>query len=108
MLTAYEQRLIVLYIANAAASPHHRDPEAVDPTEWAADRESRPVFANKRKSLRKPLREGGRHEATCGPRWSTVRQALRGEHSAARKARPNRSAQRVRRPAARGKAVAGR
>ena len=53
MMNAYERRLIALYLANAAAFLHHRDPEASELAEWVADRDNRAAFGNRRKRLRR-------------------------------------------------------
>ena len=97
MLNAYEQRLIAFYLANAASALHHRDREASDLAEWIADRENRTAFGSRKR--RAPLRagKGGRGEGLSGGRWRALGEALREEYSVARKARPDRTAQRLRR-----------
>ena len=50
MLNAYEQRLMVFYLANAAAAHHHRDREASDLADWVADRENRVAFGKRTRS----------------------------------------------------------
>ena len=97
MLNAYEQRLVALYLANAAAALHHRDREASDLAEWIADRENRVAFGRRKRRL--PLRAGkvGRDEGMSGGKWRALQAALCEEYSVARKARPDRTAQRLRR-----------
>ena len=97
MLNAYEQRLMAFYLANAAAALHHRDREASDLAEWIADRENRMALGSRKR--RSPLRAGkvGRDEGMSGGKWRALQAALREEYSVARKARPDRTAQRLRR-----------
>ena len=97
MLNAYEQRLLAFYLANAAAALHHRDREASDLAEWIADRENRMAFGGRKR--RSPLRAGkvGRDEGMSGGNWRSLQAALREEYSAVRKARPDRTGQRLRR-----------
>ena len=97
MLNAYEQRLMAFYLANAASALHHRDREAADLADWIADRENRTAFGGrKRPSLMGPGKRG-RDEGMSGGRWRALGEALREEYSAARKARPDRTGQRLRR-----------
>ena len=97
MLNAYEQRLMAFYFANAAAALHHRDREASDLAEWVADGENRVAFGRRKRPS--PIRAGkrGRDEGLSGGNWRSLQEALRDEYSAARKARPDRTAQRLRR-----------
>ena len=103
MLNAYELRLLAFYLANAAAALHHRDREASDLADWIADRENRVAFG-RRKQPPSAMRAvagkrggGGRDEGMSGGRWRALGEALREEYSAARKARPDRTGQRLRR-----------
>ena len=82
MLNAYEQRLMAFYLANAAS----------DLAEWIADRENRTAFGSRKR--RSPLRAGkvGRDEGMSGGKWRSLQAALCEEYSAARKARPDRTA----------------
>ena len=97
MLNAYEQRLMAFYLANAASALHHRDREASDLAEWIANRENRMAFGGRKR--RSPLRAGkvGRDEGMSGGKWRALHAALCEEYSVARKARPDRTAQRLRR-----------
>ena len=97
MLNAYEQRLMAFYLANAASALHHRDREASDLAEWIADRENRTAFGSRKR--RSPLRAGkvGRDERMSGGKWRALQAALCEEYPVARKARPDRTAQRLRR-----------
>ena len=99
MLNAYEQRLVAFYLANAAAALHHRDREASDLADWIADRENRVAFGRRKRPS--PIRAGagtrGRDEGLSGGNWRSLKEALREEYSAARKARPDRTGQRLRR-----------
>ena len=97
MLNASARRLMAFYLANAAAALHHRDREASDLAEWIADRENRVAFGRRKRPS--PIRAGkrGRDEGMSGGNWRSLKEALREEYSAARKARPDRTAQRLRR-----------
>ena len=97
MLNAYEQRLIAFYLTNTASSLHHRDREASDLAEWVADRENRAAFGGKRKRFGARAGEGGHDEGMSARKWRSLQEALREEYSAARKARHDRTAQRLRR-----------
>ena len=96
MLNAYEQRLIAFYLANAAAALHHRDREASDLAEWVADRENRVAFGRRKRPSTIRAGKRGRDEGLSGGDWRSLKEALRDEYSAARKARPDRTAQRLR------------
>ena len=52
MLTGYEQRLIVHYLANLASCLHHRDREAKELVEWVASNGRRTVLGSRRKAPR--------------------------------------------------------
>ena len=97
MLNAYEQRLMAFYLANAASSLHHRDREASELADWMADRENRVVFGRRK---RPSIIRSGRHrraEDLSGSKWRSLSEALHNEYSATRKARPDRTGQRLRR-----------
>ena len=97
MLNPYEQRLMAFYFANVASALHHRDREASDFAEWIADRENRMAFGRRK---RPPIVRSGRRErdeGLSGGKWRSLGEALRDEYSAARKARPDRTSQRLRR-----------
>ena len=99
MLNAYEQRLVAFYLANAAAALHHRDREASDLVDWITDRENRVAFggSKKRRALARGGTGGGHDEGMSGAKWRSLQATLREVYSAARKARPDRNAQRLRR-----------
>ena len=97
MLNAYEQRLIAFYLANAAAALHHRDREASDLAEWVADRENRVAFGRRKRPSTSRAGKRGRDEGMSGGKWRSLQESLREEYSVARKARPDRTAQRLRR-----------
>ena len=104
MLNAYEQRLVAFYLANAASALHHRNREASDLADWIADRENRVAFG-RRKRPPSAMRAGAgkrggggsRDEGMSGGRWRALGEALRDEYAATRKARPDRTGQRLRR-----------
>ena len=99
MLNACERRLMAFYFANAAAALHHRDREASDLAEWIADRENRVAFGRRKRPspIRAVAGKRGRDEGLSGGNWRALQDALRDEYSAARMARPDRTAQRLRR-----------
>ena len=128
MLTTYERRLILQYLANAASRLHHRDPEAREMVEWITENDRRTASGNRRRTLGAP---GGKRKwsralpasarlgrkrldlddfldteeirelADCmdgptGKQWSRLVEALRDMASAARSARSDGTAQRLR------------
>ncbi len=126
MLTGYEQRLIVHYLANLASCLHHRDREAKELVEWVASNGRRTVFGSRRKA---PRAFGGKRrrsrtlppnlgrkrldlddllapedfkaleDCTDGPtgkQWSRLEEALRRKCSTAKSVRSDRTAQRLR------------
>ena len=102
MLNAYERRLIAFYLANAASCLHHRDREASELAEWMADRENRTAFGSTggRSRKRRPDRdpeEGKSAEGKSARKWRRLQEALQNECSATKKARYDRTAQRLRR-----------
>ena len=123
MITAYEERLIHRYLANAASCLHHRDPEAKELVQWIATeggrgggrvrKRPRPPGARRRAATapaagRKRLDLGdlwdvdGVADAEARGRGLTVRewrllgQALRGRCAATKLGRGDRTAQRLR------------
>ena len=97
MLNAYEQRLMAFYLANAASALHHRDREAADLADWIADRENRVAFGRRKRPSLMRAGKRGRDEGMSGGRWRALGEALREEYLATRKARPDRTGQRLRR-----------
>ena len=97
MLNAYEQRLMAFYLANAAAALHHRDREAADLADWVADRENRAAFGGRKRPSLMRAGRGGRNEGMSGGGWRSLGEALREEYAATRRARPDRTGQRLRR-----------
>ena len=126
MLTAYEQRLIVRYLANLASCLHHRDREAKELVEWVASNGRRTVFGSRRKAPRAfggkrrrsralPLNLGRKRldlddllapedfkdiedcaDGPTGKQWSRLGEALRSKGSEAKAVRSDRTAQRLR------------
>ena len=95
MLNAYERRLIAFYLANAASSLRHRDHEASELAEWMTARENRVAFGSKRKRLHR--RNIDPDEGMSDRKWRSLQDTLRDEFSAAKKARYDRTARRLRR-----------
>ena len=128
MLTAYERRLILQYLANAASRLHHRDPEARELVGWITENDRRTASGRRRGTLGAPGGKGKwsralsasahldrkrldlddflgpeelRELADCmdgptGKQWSRLVEALRDMGSAARSARSDGTAQRLR------------
>ena len=126
MLTAYERRLILQYLANAASRIHHRDPEAKELVGWLTENDRRTASGRRRgplgasggkvKRSRALLAPLGRRpvdlddflgpeelrdladgmDGPTGTQWSRLVEALRAMCSAARSARGDRAAQRLR------------
>ena len=96
MTTAYERQLTVSYLANTAARLHHRDREAEALAEWLADRDNRSLYESK--SLFSRLVRVGIEpdERITARQFRCLRQALREECSAVKRARYDRTAQRLR------------
>ena len=97
MLNAYEQRLMAFYLANAASTLHYRDREASDLADWIADRENRVAFGGRKRPSLMRAGKRGRDDGLSGGRWRALGETLREEYAAARKARPDRTGQRLRR-----------
>ena len=95
MMNAYEQRLIAFYLANAASFLHRDDPEASELAEWVTDRDNRTAFRDRRRRLRRRSVERG--ERMSGREWRSLQDTLREESSATSRARPDRTAGRLRR-----------
>ena len=126
MLTTYEQHLIVRYLANVASCLHHQDPEAKELVEWIASNGRRmafgsrskapPALRRKRRRSRVPPSNVGRkrldlddllaaedfrdlEDCTDGltsKQWHRLGKALRNKCAAAKPARSDRTAQRLR------------
>ena len=58
MLTAYERRLILQYLANAASRLHHRDPEARELVGWITENDRRTASGRRRGTLGAPGGKG--------------------------------------------------
>ena len=126
MLTTYEQRLTVRYLANVASCLRHGDPEAKELVEWIAANGRRmafgsrskapPALRGKRRRSRVPPSNVGRkrldlddllaaedfkdlEDCTNGPtskQWRRLGNALRNKCAAEKPARSDRTAQRLR------------
>ncbi len=99
MHTAYEYRLLVRYLANAAARMDHRDRAPREMVDWLLDRDDRPAFDDRR--LLSCL-DQAQVDADAGDRILTfqlrrLQRALRDEHAAVARTRPDRTARRLRR-----------
>ena len=126
MLTAYEHRLIVRYLANLVSCLPHRGPEAKELVEWVASNGRRRVFGGSKKASRVfggkrrrsralPPTLGRKRldlddllapedfrdledctDGVTGKQWSRLEEALRSKWSAAKSVRSDRTAQRLR------------
>ena len=126
MLTAYEHRLIVRYLANLVSCLPHRGPEAKELVEWVASNGRRRVFGGSKKASRVfggkrrrsralPSNLGRKRldlddllapedfrdledctDGVTGKQWSRLEEALRSKWSAAKSVRSDRTAQRLR------------
>ena len=126
MLTVHEQRLLVHYLANAASCLHHRDREAKGLVEWITDNGNRTLLGSGKRASRTPGRRRKRSrvlpanlghqgpglddlldpeelqaledcaDGPTGRQWSRLGEALRSKCAAAKSARSDRTAQRLR------------
>ena len=84
MLNAYERRLTALYLSNAAARLHHRDPEAAELAEWLERREDRLVFPDR--GHHRDDWESASDERLTARGWRRIQEMLRSEHAVPQKA----------------------
>ena len=96
MQSAYERYLVVLYLANAAERLHHRDPEASRLAEWVTDRDNRAAYGGKGLFERLARADIEPDEKISARQMRHVRQALRDERATMKRAKFDRTAQRVR------------
>ena len=96
MLTAYEQHLLALYLANAASRLAHRDPEASALATWVTDREN--LIARGRADRRSRRRRGeiDRNEELSARQFRDLGDTL-WEECSNRRVQPDRTARRLRR-----------
>ena len=126
MLTPYEHRLIVRYLANLVSCLPHRGPEAKELVEWVASNGRRRVFGGNKKASRVfggkrrrsralPSNLGRKRldlddllapedfrdledctDGVTGKQWSCLKEALRSKCAATKSVRSDRTAQRLR------------
>ncbi|MDE0047840.1 MAG: AAA family ATPase [bacterium] len=96
MLTAYEHRLLALYLANAASRLSHRDPEATALSMWVTDRENLIARGREDRRSRRRRREIDRNEELSARQFRELGDALR-EECSNRRVQPDRTARRLRR-----------
>ena len=96
MLTAYEHRLLALYLANAASRLSHQDPEATALAMWVTDRENLIARGRGDKRSRRRRREIDRDEELSARQFRDLGNALWEECSNLR-AQPDRTVRRLRR-----------
>ena len=99
MLAAYNRRLILSYLSKAVSHLAYCTTEAKNLKEWLLKHENELEFryprtseANSQQATRHPWRQ----EHVAAPEWWILCKALRNEHGGARKARPDRTARRLR------------
>ena len=99
MPSAYEQRLLLFYLANIASSLDHRDPGASALAEWVEDRDNCIAFGRRgaRHRRRWHRRDPDTDEEMSAPRLRRLQDALRAECSAMRNMRRDRAGQRLQR-----------
>ena len=84
MLTAYERRLILSYLSNAASRLHHQSPEAMELAGWVethADLLAFPDWAGKRRERRRSRMDSDRE--LSGTEWQDMRKFLMDKNRAA-------------------------
>ena len=126
MLTPYEHRLIVRYLANLVSCLPHRGPEAKELVEWVASNGRRRVFGGSKKASRVfggkrrrsralPSNLGRKRldlddllapedfrdledctDGVTGKQWSSLKEALRSKCAATKSVRSDRTARRLR------------
>ena len=96
MPTTCERRLIVIYLANAAARLHHRDGEAAALAEWAVDRDNRSAYESKSLFCRLVQADIEHEERITARQLRNLRQALREECAAMKRTKFDRTALRLR------------
>ena len=96
MPTTYERRLIVIFLANAAARLHHRDGEAAALAEWAVDRDNRSAYESKSLFSRLVQADIEHEERITARQLRNLRQALREECAAMKRTKFDRTALRLR------------
>ncbi len=98
MLTAYERHLIAFYLANAAGRLHHRDREASALAEWIKDRDNRSAYGGRKDLFPRLARVDIQLDGPISARqFRRLKQALRDECECTKGAKPDRTAQRLRR-----------
>ena len=98
MPTAYERHLISFYLANAARRLCHRDREASALADWIADRDNRSAYDGGKDLFSRLVRgDAELDEPISRRRLGRLKQLLRDECAATRGARPDETAQRLRR-----------
>ena len=97
MLTAYERRLLAVYLVNTASVLHHRDHEASALAEWVAERENRIAFGSTRRRFRRRRTELDTDEGMSAQSLRRLNEVLRDECEATKNVRFDRTARRLRR-----------
>ena len=98
MLTAYERHLIAFYLANAAGRIRYRDREAFALADWIADRDSHSAYDRTKDLFPRLARVDIQLDGPISARqFRRLKQALRDECASTKGAKPDRTAQRLRR-----------
>ena len=100
MLSAYERRLVFFYLSNAVSRLHHRTEAAKRLTEWVFEHESRltcPYPLTLGDTTEDAMEHWSRKKESPALEWRRLGEVLRKAYAAVRQARPDRTAQRLRR-----------
>ena len=93
MLTAYERRLLIGYLANIAGQLNYRSREAKDLMEWIAD--NLDVLGSDFSDFGTPPQRSADGAATSADKWRRLKQVLDGARRATGKAAPDLIARRL-------------
>ena len=100
MLSAYERRLVFFYLSNAVSRLHRRTEAAKKLAEWVFEHESRlmcPYPLIPGNVTEDAMESWGRKKELPALEWQRLGEILRNAYTVVRKARPDRTAQRLRR-----------
>ena len=99
MLSAYERRLVFFYLSNAASRLHRRTEAAKRLAEWVSEHESQLMCQSSLipgDATEDAMEHWWRKKEIPALEWQRLRGALWNAYTAARRARPDRTAQRLR------------
>ncbi len=96
MLAAYERRLILSYLSNAASRLHHRSPEARALADWITANDDWLALTGRTEKPCEPQSAMDYERRLPAQEWRRLQTALQGECSATKRTRGDRTAQRLR------------